>query len=185
MKQRCLNPNSDRWYTHGARGIRVCDRWLSFENFLEDMGDKPDGLSLERINVNGDYEPNNCKWATRSEQQRNRRDTIIITYEGVTKPLAEWVEIYGITYGSASNRYREGLSPKEILFGSGKKWDKSAISIQEETKPLVEWCRITGVSQRTVGVRVRRGWTIYEALFGKNLGWDGPTTTPPPDQNHS
>lgn len=74
MKDRCLNPNSASYPDYGGRGIMVCERWLSFENFLEDMGPKPSKkYSIERIDVNGDYEPGNCKWATQTEQNHNLR----------------------------------------------------------------------------------------------------------------
>jgi hypothetical protein len=74
MLQRCLNSNYHGYKYYGGRGITVCERWKnSFQNFLEDMGEKPKGLSLDRINNNGNYEPNNCKWATHSEQMSNRR----------------------------------------------------------------------------------------------------------------
>lgn len=75
IKQRCLNPGATVWDYYGGRGIRVCERWMRFENFLADMGEAPDDRSIDRINTDGDYEPSNCRWATAVEQRANRRDT--------------------------------------------------------------------------------------------------------------
>lgn len=73
MRGRCMNPNNSRWAAYGGRGIKICERWNNYENFLADMGEAPDNLTLERIDVDGDYEPSNCKWATWLEQARNKR----------------------------------------------------------------------------------------------------------------
>lgn len=77
MKSRCNNPKSRQWKWYGGRGIKVCDRWAKFENFLADMGVRPEGTTLDRIDTNGNYEPGNCRWATHLVQQNNRRKRTI------------------------------------------------------------------------------------------------------------
>lgn len=86
MIKRCTNSNHKSWKYYGGLGIRVCERWREFTNFLADMGERPDGTSLDRINPNGNYEPSNCRWATPREQRVNQRDFIPTSqYAGVTK----------------------------------------------------------------------------------------------------
>ena len=75
MKQRCNNPNHKHYAHYGERGIKICERWQVFANFLSDMGERPNGLSIDRIDVNGDYEPTNCRWATKREQMSNKRNS--------------------------------------------------------------------------------------------------------------
>ena len=110
MKNRCYDVKNKQYADYGGRGIIVCDRWLnSFENFLQDMGIKPKkGYSLERIDNNGNYCPENCKWATPLEQGRNQRTNINVTYQGETKCIAEWAEKTGISYGKLHYRITNG-----------------------------------------------------------------------------
>lgn len=95
MKTRCFNKNSHKYPRYGGRGIKVCDRWLGdmgFENFLADMGERPDGMTIDRKDNDGNYEPNNCRWATNEEQDRNRSNNIIIEHNGIRKTVVEWAE---------------------------------------------------------------------------------------------
>ena len=98
MLRRCNDKNASQFKYYGGRGIKVCDRWNSFENFYADMGEKPDGLTIERIDNDGNYCPQNCKWATKEEQMRNRRNTLFVTYNDKTKTLKEWAKDLGIKY---------------------------------------------------------------------------------------
>lgn len=99
MIGRCINPNYIQYNGYGGRGIAVCKRWRKLENFLEDMGEPPtDKHQIDRINNDGDYCPSNCRWATRKQQMRNRRNNHLETYMGKTQCLAAWAEEFGIPY---------------------------------------------------------------------------------------
>src|SRR6185503_18205761 len=92
MKTRCLRPSSRMYYRYGGRGITVCERWMQFENFLADMGERPAGMSLDRIDSNGNYEPSNCRWADDKTQNRNRSNVRIYEFNGEALTLPEWAE---------------------------------------------------------------------------------------------
>lgn len=94
MLQRCKNTERIDYHRYGGRGIKVCDRWLKFENFLKDMGERPDGLTIERIDNNGNYEPGNCQWSDRKVQANNTRRNHLITFMGESKTLAQWATKY-------------------------------------------------------------------------------------------
>lgn len=97
MKRRCFDTTNKRFDRYGGRGITVCDRWLdSFENFLADMGEPLPGFLIERIDNNGNYSPDNCKWASRSEQMKNRKNSVLIFYKGKTQNLCDWAKETGI-----------------------------------------------------------------------------------------
>jgi hypothetical protein len=115
MRGRCENPKMGNYYLYGGRGISVCERWsASFEAFLKDMGLRPSpDHSLDRYpNNDGNYEPGNCRWATRKQQQRNRRTCHVLTVNGVSATLAEWAERTGLGKGTIRERVRRGWSPE-------------------------------------------------------------------------
>lgn len=120
MKQRCYNHKSNRYYKYGARGIKVCDRWRnSFENFIADMGRRPKGMyGIERKNNDGNYEPDNCCWATRAEQAINKTNNVMIEIDGQSKPLSVWCREYGKNYGTVWSRLKLGYTPLEALTAS-------------------------------------------------------------------
>ena len=126
MLQRCYNPKQKWFKNYGGRGIKVCDRWReSFEAFLEDMGPRPEGLLLERIRNDGDYEPGNCKWATRSEQMRNTRVTRQLTWNGETRVIVAWAEKLGIPAQIIHSRLFAGWTEAEALgtpYVKGDRW---------------------------------------------------------------
>lgn len=111
MKMRCSNPNERSYPDYGGRGITICDRWKeSFEAFYADMGPRPsDDHSIDRIKNNLGYGPMNCRWATDMEQVNNRRNTRLVTIDGVTKPLKEWCHEYGMRYTSVLRRIWNGV----------------------------------------------------------------------------
>lgn len=110
MVARCHDPKADEYKNYGARGIYVCQRWREFPNFYADMGDPPEGKSLERINNDGPYEPGNVRWATAREQLFNTRRTHRVTFQGVTRSLTDWAERLDISVKTLRSRFRYGWS---------------------------------------------------------------------------
>lgn len=116
MKSRCLNPKNDRYAEYGGRGITICKRWIdSFENFYADMGPRPDKTTLERRDTDGNYEPENCCWATQKEQQSNRRNNNLLTHDGVTLTITEWSRRLGFKERAIAWRLRNGWSVDRAL----------------------------------------------------------------------
>ena len=123
MKTRCTQKNNREYKNYGARGIVVCQEWLddfmNFYNWAMDNGYR-DGLSIDRIDVNGNYEPSNCRWTDQKTQNNNKRNNIYLNYNGKTQTLMQWVDELNLTYSCVQHRYERGWSTKEILFGRQK-----------------------------------------------------------------
>lgn len=115
MLQRCQSPTNPAYRHYGGRGITVCERWQTFENFYTDMGDPPDGMSIDRIDVNGNYEPSNCRWATPTEQSNNRRSNTYLTAFGKSQTIAQWSRETGIKQPTICVRLARGASHEEAL----------------------------------------------------------------------
>jgi len=133
MMARCYNKNHHAYKNYGGRGIIVCERWLDFALFYEDMGNRPSGrFSLDRIEINGNYFKQNCKWSNDFEQARNRRDSVYFELNGERRTIPEWSEITGISRETLRGRIQNGWPidvaltyPVGISHGKQKKWKKS------------------------------------------------------------
>lgn len=109
MRERCNSKNHSEFHRYGARGIRICERWNSFEMFFADMGKRPSAQhSIDRIDVSGNYEPENCRWATKSEQGRNKRTSVRLSLNGETRHRLEWAERLNLSVNTIKRRQRMG-----------------------------------------------------------------------------
>lgn len=122
MRSRCLDPNSSSYSYYGGRGVTICKQWDSFEQFLKDLGPRPKGKTLDRIDPNGNYEPSNCRWATRREQCWNKRNSRIVTAFGESKILEEWARDPRAVVGSKciGNRIARGFTPEQSITTPGQ-----------------------------------------------------------------
>ena len=115
MRNRCNNPHCVSFPNYGGRGIKVCKEWDSFSNFLSDMGKRPKGTSIDRIDVDGNYCPANCKWSTKFEQAQNRRIDVYVSIGGITKTIAEWSRSYNVSPSTVYSRIRHGWSKYDAV----------------------------------------------------------------------
>lgn len=175
MLNRCYCAQSESYPYYGARGIKVCDRWNpsaggSFANFLEDMGERVRGQSIERIDCNGNYEPNNCKWVTSKQQASNKRNSRKITFNEKTQSIVEWAEETQIPYSTLAKRiYTYGWSAERALTTPNtlKPQQKSTdvvIEYNGEKLCLEEWGRKYKISSGTIRNRLRAGWSVEMAI---------------------
>jgi len=164
MKDRCFNLNHPRYSNWGGRGITVCDRWLNFKNFLADMGLKPGSKhSLDRINNDGDYCPDNCKWSTNAEQQNNQRSNHLITIESKTRTIAQWAKKMGYGESVIKTRLKLGWSEYDAVM-TLVQTDK-LITIENKTYTIAEWTEEKGYGKSVIRNRLKYGWSEYDAVM--------------------
>jgi hypothetical protein len=125
MIARCSRPQHPEWHNYGGRGIKVCERWRQYSGFIADMGRRPPGGSLDRIDNDGDYAPGNCRWTDSKTQARNMRTTRFATIDGVTKPVAQWCEERGLNRSTVLKRINRSRWTPEQAVTITEKWQRA------------------------------------------------------------
>lgn len=151
MISRCHNPKATGYENYGGRGVVVCSRWReSFWNFYEDMGDRPEGTTLDRIDVDGNYEPTNCRWADLETQSNNKSDNIVLVADGREQTLSQWARELGILPNTIQYRLYRGWSVEQAL-GMEKRILPSKKRLQGDLLTYVQEQVAGGRSQSDVG----------------------------------
>lgn len=177
MKARCYNKNSPSYKHYGARGITVCDEWtdkevvrhhstkgwLAFEKWALEDGYRDD-LTIDRIDVNKGYSPDNCRWISQKGQQNNRRNNRLVTYKGKTQTLSEWCDELHLNYKTVSTRINNYHWSVERAFEEAIGNVPDMATFQGRTQSIKSWCKELNISVFTVRTRLRSGWSIEKAL---------------------
>lgn len=167
MKQRCYNPKNKRYKNYGGRGIKICDEWLDNQNLFFEWSlsnGYNDTLTIDRIDCNKGYEPNNCRWVTQKFQQNNRTNNRIITYKGKSQTLSQWCEELGIPYSTIKHRVNEFHWSIEKAFETKHNPKEVIITYKNKTQSISDWCKEIGVPYWKLQQRLKRGWTIERAI---------------------
>jgi hypothetical protein len=171
MLHRCYNPKNEKYSIYGARGIKVCAAWKNdFWTYVEFFRHPPfENASIDRINPDGDYEPTNCRWATSKTQSRNRRETIQLTFHGITKSLADWADDLGLPYGRVKSRWNYGYSVEKILSPVliAKKYrigNKMGWMVDGEFVSYKQIAVVYNMAESTVKARYCKGWSYEKTI---------------------
>lgn len=167
MRERCYNPREISYKRYGARGISVCDEWRNSSRLFVEWalanGWVP-GLQIDRINNDGPYSPENCRWITRSQNLRNCRSNRIVTFNGDSLALIEWSERTGIPYSALVARLNKGWSVEQALTQPARPQLRRTTEINGERISVSEAAKRTGLSQYAIYNRMRRGWEPSRAM---------------------
>jgi len=168
MIRRCENPKDDGFALYGGRGITVCARWRkSFAAFVTDMGICPARMSIDRKDVNGNYEKTNCRWASAVEQGNNKRNNVFLTVDGVTKTLAEWARETGFERAVLGDRLKRGWSHEQVVKTPryGIKNPGKPVEFEGQSQTLSEWARQLGIPWDCLYRRIHYyGWSVEKAF---------------------
>lgn len=173
MRQRCSNPKAANYVNYGARGIRVCDEWAKFAQFYADMGPAPSlDHTLDRIDNDGHYTPENCRWATPEEQQNNRRDNQRITAYGRTQTLAQWVRETKLTRDIIKHRIEVmEMTPEEAFASPKMSWVQRHVIQMNLDGSLVGVHPSLAAAGKASGVRRETIWATLKNGSGKSGGF--------------
>ena len=189
IKQRCCNPRCKAFKDYGGRGITICDEWndktiivkdghfgskgwFAFKEFALSSG-YAEGLSIDRIDNNKGYNPENCRWATAKIQSNNRRSCIILEHNGMKKNMAEWAEYFGMPYRKFKSRVeRYGADNLEMIFSDkrakNKKSEKLIITYKGKTQKLSKWCKELNIDYPKTRARISvLGWSVEKTFETK------------------
>lgn len=166
MMTRCYDQKQKEFKYWGGRGIKVCDQWHKFECFFEDMGQRPEGCTIDRYpNKNGNYEPGNCRWATAEEQANNVSSNLVINLNGDSRTLAQWSRATGIKAATIRERVVRGHPPDKALQAEGfLKRGSRLFEYQGRKQRAQQWADEFGILVQSFLSRMRRGRSIHEAL---------------------
>ncbi|AHJ87206.1 hypothetical protein BCP8-2_168 [Bacillus phage BCP8-2] len=173
MIARVTNPNNISYARYGGRGIEVCDEWLdkdkgfmNFYNWAISNG-YSDDLTIDRIEVNGNYEPGNCRWMTLGDQQNNRTDSHFITYGGETRTVTEWSRLLGGSRKLVEERLKLGWSEEKAVTTpptDAKKCNSKELTYNNKTQSLKDWSTELNMNYKTLAGRLRKGWSVERAF---------------------
>ena len=183
IKQRCYNQECPSYKDYGGRGITVCEEWripdktriigtkvhkvtkgfVAFKEWAVNNG-YADNLTIDRIDVNGDYSPENCRWVSAKEQQNNTRKNLLVTYRGETKTLSQWCDELGLNYFRTRNRIFLQKWSVERALEVKENASLNLITYKGKTQSIAEWCRELNFSSYKIRNRLRRGWSVERAF---------------------
>jgi hypothetical protein len=178
MRKRCRNSKQRDFINYGGRGIGICKEWNSFEVFIRDMGTRPQGTTIERVDNNSGYSPENCRWASRKVQNRNKRDTLRVLYNGELICARDLEEKLGLPPRRIDDRLRKGWTlERAIETKSTRSRCKDFIEFNGVRMSMEDWGRKLGFGRGAVKARIlRNGWTVEEALTTPQRKSPSPTT---------